>query len=104
MISSAADSGTMTHFGEALALVEAVLTISGVAGLMDGDQEDQEVARGAVHRVAEAMVAEVHMYHGAMAEAAAVDHGVARLAAAMAAEPLEEATMEETEVALVRAV
>lgn len=104
MISSAVDSGTMTHFGEALAPVEAVLTISGVAGLMDGDHEDQEVARGAVHRVAEAMAAEVHMDPGAMAEAVAVGHGVARLAAATAPEPLEEATMEETEVALVPAV
>lgn len=94
----------MTHIGEALGLVEAVLTISGVAGLMDGDQEDQEVTRGAVHRAAEAMAPEVPMDHGAMAEAATVGHGVARLAAATAAEPLVEATMEETEVALVPAV
>lgn len=74
--SSAVDSGKMTGFGEALALVEEDRTISGTACLVDGvRREAGAVARGVAHRV-EAMVAEVRITdHGALAEAAGVDQG-----------------------------
>lgn len=73
--SSAMDSG-MIIFGAAVALVEAVMTISGTAGLMDGDHEAREVARGAVHRAEPAMAPEVYITdHGAMAKTAEAVHG-----------------------------
>lgn len=76
--SSVMDSGVM-DFGEALALAEAALTLSGTTFLVEGvPEEAHALARGAVHRVAEAMAELVPMVdHGAPAEEAGADHGVA---------------------------
>lgn len=92
----------MMDFGEAVALVEAVTTLSGTICLVDGvHEEDLAVARGVVHPVVRALGALVHMVdHGAMAEEAGAGHGAAPLAEATAALLLEEVSVEELEVAL----
>lgn len=82
-------------FGEAVALVEAAMTISGTAGLVDGDHEARAVVRGAVHRAEPAMAPEVYITdHGALAKAVEAVHGApveaATTAAATAAMLLEE--------------
>lgn len=67
--SSAMEAGVMADFLEALALVEAVVTISGTAYLVIGVRGTRAVAVGAVRQAAEALAAPVHIRQGAMAEA-----------------------------------
>lgn len=88
----------MTDFGEAL--VEAVVTLSGMTYLVDGVHEVRVVAAGAVCQMAEALAAAAHMHPGAMTEAVGADRGAAFLAAEAAEVFLEEAQVEEAEVAL----
>lgn len=92
----------MTDSGEALAPVEAVETLSGIGitYLVGGVREAHSVAAGEVRRLAEALAVAARMHHGAMAEPAGARHGLHLIAAEAAAVILEDASVEEPEVAL----
>lgn len=90
-------------FLEALALEEAVVTISGTF-LVIGARDARAMSRGAVRRLAEDSAVAVHMGHGAMTEAAAAGHGPPLVAWEAVAVFLEEASVEEAEVALAAAL
>lgn len=65
----------MMDFGEALAPVEADVTISGVTFSAVGARDHREVARGVVRQVVAALAVQVHTEGGALAEPAGAGHG-----------------------------
>lgn len=101
---AATEAGLVTDFLEALALVEAVVTLFGTTYLVGGVRDTRAAAVGVVHRVVAALGVLAHiMGHGDRPEAAVAVHGAHPEEAAMAAMGatlLEVASVEDSVVAL----
>lgn len=99
--SSAVVSGVTMASGDALALVGAVVTISGTTfSVVRVVRDAREVARGEARRVVEALAALVHMDDGALAQLAKAGHWAALLAVPTLLVLLEQAWVGDLKAAL----